>query len=81
MKGDSEDKLRFASHFKCPETECVLLRKNGSPLMVELPYVDLALGNGAERYPEICLNGECWIELSYKDLERLEDEMDWVFGW
>lgn len=73
--------FRFASRFKCGETECVWLRKDGRPLLVELPYIDTALMNGAENLPEYCSGTECWVEMNYEDLDTLENEMEWVFGW
>lgn len=75
------DKFRFSTHFKCGGTECVLLKKDGRPLLVELPYVDQAISRGAEAYPETCSDSECWVELNYKDLAWLENELDWIYGW
>jgi hypothetical protein len=58
-----------------------VLRKNGRPLLVEKLFVELTINHGAENYPENCMGKECWIELSYQDIEWLEKEMEWIYGW
>lgn len=75
--------FRFASCFRCGEgNECVVLCKEGRPLIVELPYVDQALSHGAEYYPVVCTSdSQCWIELTAEQLEVIEDELEWVYGW
>ncbi len=74
--------FRFASRFRCGENECVVLRKNGRPLVVESPYVEQALQGGAEPYPETCAgDAQCWVEIPEESLPELESELEWLFGW